>query len=64
MYRILIVDGELHVVEWLYELLSDMNDVELDLYKATTVTEAMNWLGRSRMDIVIPDIAMPGPVEQ
>ncbi len=61
MYRILIVDGELHVVEWLYELL---NDVELDLYKATTVTEAMNWLGRSRMDIVITDIAMPGPVEQ
>ncbi|WMT39584.1 response regulator [Paenibacillus sp. D2_2] len=60
MYRILIVDDELHVVEWIYELLGELAEIELDIYKANTVTEALNWLHRSRMDIVISDIAMPG----
>ena len=60
MYRILIVDDESHVVDWMYEMLGEIKDVELDLYKATTVTDALCWLGRTRIDIVVTDIAMPG----
>ncbi|MFD0714286.1 response regulator [Paenibacillus sp. GCM10027626] len=60
MYRVLIVDDERHVLDWIYELLADLPEPELDLYKAGTVTEALSWLHRSRMDIVVSDISMPG----
>jgi len=60
MYRVLIVDDERHVLDWIYELLADLPEIELDLYKAGTVTEALSWLSRSRMDIVVSDISMPG----
>ncbi|QJD86166.1 response regulator transcription factor [Cohnella herbarum] len=60
MYRILIVDDERHVLDWIYELLADLKEPELDVYKAGTVTEALAWLDRSRMDIVVSDISMPG----
>lgn len=60
MYRVLIVDDELHVVDWVYELMQELEQYELDLYKASTVSAAMAMLSRHRMDIVISDIAMPG----
>ncbi|WP_214626188.1 response regulator transcription factor [Paenibacillus agaridevorans] len=60
MYRVLIVDDELHVVDWVYELLQELDGCELDLYKASTVTAALAMLNRNRMDIVVSDIAMPG----
>ncbi|MGG1633310.1 response regulator transcription factor [Paenibacillus sp. NRS-1760] len=60
MYRVLIVDDERHVLDWIYELLADLTEPELDVYKAGTVTEALAWLNRCRIDIVVTDISMPG----
>ncbi|QTH43414.1 response regulator [Cohnella sp. LGH] len=60
MYRILLVDDERHVLDWISELLGELDGHELDVYKAETVTEALAWLNRCRVDIVVSDIAMPG----
>lgn len=59
MYRILIVDDEEIIVNGLYELLHALEDLELDVYKAYSGEEAIQWLGRTRMDIVLTDISMP-----
>ena len=59
MYRILIVDDEEVIVNGLYSMLSNFNTMELDVYKAYSGEEAIQWLARTRMDIVLTDIHMP-----
>lgn len=59
MYRLLIVDDEPHVTDWLAELFGSLDRLELDICKAYSAKEALNWLNRSRIDIVITDISMP-----
>ncbi len=60
MYRLLIVDDEEIITDGLYEVFSSYNPEQLDVYKAYSATEALEWLARSRIDIILTDIAMPG----
>lgn len=58
MYRLLIVDDEPFIVDWIYELFSQQR-MELDIYKAYSAPEALSLLKRARIDIVLTDISMP-----
>lgn len=60
MYRLLIVDDEAIIVNGLYEIFSNMKNLDLDIYKAYSGEGAIHWLKRTRIDIVITDIMMPG----
>ena len=60
MYKLLVVDDEPQIVEWLYELFENEKSMELDVYKAYSGFEAIELLDKTRMDIVLTDIYMPG----
>lgn len=59
MYRLLIVDDEEIIVNGLYEIFRSLKYLDLDVYKAYSGEEAVEWLSRTRMDIVLTDIRMP-----
>jgi len=59
MYRLLIVDDEEMITDGLYETLAGCG-MGLDLCKAYSGKEALGWLHRTRVDIVLSDIRMPG----
>lgn len=59
MKRLLIVDDEELIVNGLFEIFSGLRDLDLDIYKAYSGQEAIDWLNRTRMDIVLTDIRMP-----
>lgn len=58
MYRLLIVDDEEFIVNWLRKLFQDAD--ELDISVAYSGIEALEILNRLKMDIVLTDIRMPG----
>lgn len=60
MYRLLIVDDEEIITEALYEVFNKFMPDDLDICKAFSAKEALNWLSRTRIDIVLTDIRMPG----
>ncbi|MEF3305030.1 response regulator [Paenibacillus sp. GYB003] len=60
MYRLLIVDDEPIIVDGIYRLLQEEEELELDLYRAYSGDEAMEKLNAMRYDIVLSDIRMPG----
>ena len=60
MVNLLLVDDEPIIVEGLYELFKDYDADKLDVYKAYSAQEALDWLNKKRIDIVIADIKMPG----
>ncbi|BBI32880.1 response regulator [Cohnella abietis] len=60
MYRILIVDDEPLIVNSMNLMLSEAAQLELEIYRAYNVYEALDCLKRIRIDIVISDIRMPG----
>ncbi|MFV0242666.1 MAG: response regulator, partial [Lacrimispora sphenoides] len=59
MYRLLIADDEEIIVNGLYDIFSSLENLELDVYKAYSGEEAIQWLGRTRIDIALTDINMP-----
>ena len=59
MYRLLIVDDEVLVANGLSELISIQTELDLDIYKAYSGRDALDWLDRTRMDVVLTDIRMP-----
>ena len=59
MYRLLIVDDEAYIVDWIYELFGQNKELDLDIYKAYSGLEALNLLSRAKVDIVLTDIRMP-----
>ncbi len=59
MYRLLIVDDEEIIVNSLYEIFNNMKNLDLDVYKAYSGEEAIEWLNRTRIDIILTDIRMP-----
>lgn len=59
MYRLLIVDDEEIIVNGLYEIFNNMKQLDLDVYRAYSGEEAIEWLNRTRIDIVLTDIRMP-----
>lgn len=60
MYRLLIVDDEEIITDSLYEVFSQLMPEDLDVCKAYSAKEALKWLSRTRIDIVLTDIRMPG----
>lgn len=60
MYRLLIVDDEEQIVDWLYELFRDETGLELEIFKAYSAYEAVELLNKTKFDIVLSDIYMPG----
>jgi len=60
MYRLLIVDNEPNIVKGLYELMAAVTEPELDICCAYSASEALVWLERTKIDIVLTDIRMPG----
>ncbi|MBT2770836.1 helix-turn-helix domain-containing protein [Halomonas sp. ISL-60] len=60
MYRLLIVDDEEIITDALFETFARYMPDGLDVCKAYSASEALAWLGRSRIDIVLTDIRMPG----
>lgn len=59
IYRLLIVDDEEIIVNGLYEIFKCTGHLDLDVYKAYSGREAIEWLNRTRFDIVLTDIRMP-----
>jgi len=60
MYRILIVDDEMLIVDNIYQLLNEASQLEVQVYRAYNVYEALDCLAHNRVDVVISDIRMPG----
>jgi len=60
MIRLLIVDDERFTVDGLYEMLENVENLELDLYRAYSPEEAVERLTRTKIDILLSDIRMPG----
>lgn len=60
MYRLLIVDDEEIITDSLYETFASHMPERLDVCKAYSAREALTWMERSRIDIVLTDIRMPG----
>lgn len=60
MHRLLIVDDEHHIVDWLMELFTEKPSLDLELYKAYTGEEALKILNEHKIDLVLADIKMPG----
>lgn len=59
MYRMLIVDDLPVIVEGLMKMFGKKKP-ELELYQAYSAYQALELLGRTRIDIVLSDIRMPG----
>ncbi|MGG6311932.1 response regulator transcription factor [Paenibacillus macerans] len=58
MYKLLIVDDEPFILDGLVDLFQENED--LDIYSAASGDKALELLSRTRMDIVLSDIRMPG----
>lgn len=56
----MVVDDEEIIVDGLYELLSQVNHMELEVHRAYSSREALLKLNQLKMDIVFSDIRMPG----
>ncbi|QJD85014.1 response regulator transcription factor [Cohnella herbarum] len=59
MLRVLIVDDEPFTVDGLYEMLNDLPDLNMDIYRSYSAEDAIGWMSRTKMDIVLSDIRMP-----
>ncbi len=60
LYRLLIVDDEDIITDSLYEVFHRLMPEKLDVCKAYSAKEALHWMSRTRIDIVLTDISMPG----
>lgn len=60
MNRLLIVDDEHHVVNWLAELFSSRPELDLEIMKAYSGYETLQLLKSYKMDLILLDIQMPG----
>lgn len=59
LYNVLIVDDEDFVVDWLTVLLESQKDYNFNIYPAYNAMKAMEWIERTRIDLLISDICMP-----
>lgn len=60
MYRLLVVDDEPIIVNGIYRLLLEEEQLDLDVVRAYSGDEALEKLSQMRFDIVLTDIRMPG----
>lgn len=59
MYRLLVVDDEPAIVLGLYKILQGISD-DLDVYTAYSSKEALEIINKTKIDILLSDINMPG----
>ena len=59
MYRLLIVDDEPFITDGLVELFQGLDHLQLDIYSAYSAMDALSWLKKVKIDIVLTDICMP-----
>ncbi|MFP4382481.1 MAG: helix-turn-helix domain-containing protein [Spirochaetia bacterium] len=59
-YNLLIVDDEIQIVDWLADLFSDVPEIDMDIFRAYNAKEALDWMYRTKIDVVLSDIRMPG----
>jgi two-component system response regulator YesN len=60
MYRLMIVDDEPNIVRSVQDFLYEKSELDLYIFNAFSGTEAWKVIQKSKMDIVICDINMPG----
>ena len=60
MHTILLVDDELHVLQYLSELLSTACNMEIQIREASSVKKAMCILEEVAVDVIVTDYRMPG----
>lgn len=60
MYRMMVVDDLPIIVDRLVGLIGEHEQLELDMYKAYSAFEAIEILKKTKIDIVLTDIKMPG----
>ena len=60
MARLLIVDDEPLILENLYVLFREADDMELEVYRAESAEKALSIMDDVAIDILITDIMMPG----
>ncbi|MFD0673520.1 response regulator [Cohnella sp. GCM10027633] len=60
MNRMLIVDNEDYVVDGLLEVFRQLSHLEIEAIGAYSAKEALDWLKRAKIDIIVSDIRMPG----
>lgn len=60
MYRVLVVDDIPDIVDWIYELILEESDMDIEAYKAYNGMEALEHLNNTKIDLVMTDIRMPG----
>ncbi len=60
MIRLLIVDDEPIIVNSMYQLFREAVHLDIEIYRAYTVYDALDFLRQHRIDLVLSDIRMPG----
>ncbi|KIL40715.1 hypothetical protein SD70_11560 [Gordoniibacillus kamchatkensis] len=60
MYRLLIVDDEPAIVDGLVLLFQEREDLDLDICNANSAVEAIELIKKTKIDVVLSDIRMPG----
>ncbi len=59
MYRVLIVDDEPYIADWIYSIVESLKEYELDIYRVYSSYEALEFFNRAKIDILVSDICMP-----
>jgi len=60
MHHVLVVDDETIIVEGIAEILEELVDLKLVVWKAESSREALQIFAGNRIDILLTDIKMPG----
>lgn len=60
MRRILIVDDEGFILNGLSAMIKEAEFADLEVCKALSAIEALDWMQRAAIDVVLTDICMPG----
>ena len=59
IYRILIIDDEVVVTDWLYQLLNESFKDRVEVYRCNSGAQALGLLSKASFDIVLVDMNMP-----
>lgn len=58
-YKVLVIDDELYILNWIAEMLLLQNRYEIDVFRADSAKLALQILDQHRVDIIVSDIKMP-----
>lgn len=60
IYKVLVVDDEPYIVNWISQMLLASTKYNFKVYKADSAKKALNILEEYAIDILMTDIKMPG----